>query len=93
MQSPGSNRYQELALSPIRRGSIPSLRSSQGSVQLQSLQSFNTSQPFKGIGGLISPTRTPKLRSARQIDFSVHVEGGFYGLIQFLDLAGIARAH
>jgi (2Fe-2S) ferredoxin len=25
--------------------------------------------------------------------FLVHVEGGFYGLIQFLDLARIARAH
>jgi hypothetical protein len=24
--------------------------------------------------------------------FLRHVEGGFYGLIQFLDLAGIARA-
>jgi hypothetical protein len=25
--------------------------------------------------------------------FLVHVEGDFYGLIQLLDLAGIARAH
>jgi hypothetical protein len=25
--------------------------------------------------------------------FLGHVEGRFYGLIQFLDLAGIARAH
>jgi hypothetical protein len=25
--------------------------------------------------------------------FFMHVEGGFYGLIQFLDLAGIARTH
>jgi hypothetical protein len=28
-----------------------------------------------------------------KIFFSVNVEGGFYGLVQFLDLAGIARAH
>jgi len=28
-----------------------------------------------------------------KIFFSVHVEGGFYSLVQFLDLAGIARAH
>jgi hypothetical protein len=27
---------------------------------------------------------------ARQDFFLVHVEGGFYGLIQFLDLAGVA---
>jgi hypothetical protein len=28
-----------------------------------------------------------------KIFFSVHVEGDFYGLIQFLDFASIARAH
>ena len=28
-----------------------------------------------------------------KIFFLVHVEGSFYGLIQFVDLAGIARAH
>jgi hypothetical protein len=28
-----------------------------------------------------------------KIFFLVHVEGGFYGLIQFLDLTGIGCAH
>jgi hypothetical protein len=28
-----------------------------------------------------------------KIFFLVHVEGDFYGLIQLLDLAGIARPH
>jgi hypothetical protein len=38
--------------------------------------------------------RQPHLRHAARKDFFlVHVEGDFYGLIQLLDLAGIARAH
>ena len=32
-------------------------------------------------------------RACRALRCLVHVEGGFDGLIQFLDLAGIARAH
>jgi hypothetical protein len=35
----------------------------------------------------------PHLGHAARLFFLGHVEGGFYGLIQFLDFAGIARTH